>query len=81
MSDKQKKTQENPQNTSAGSSCMEMMQKMMGQQEGASPCVDMMSQFFDPEEIDSDAFVKMMPQMMGSCCGSTAETETDTQSV
>ncbi len=85
MTDKQKTTQQNPQNASAGSSCMEMMQKMKGQQEGASSCVDMMSQFFDPEEIDAEAFIKMMPQMMGSCCGSATETEaaseTDTETV
>lgn len=79
MTNKQETTQKNPEGASAGSSCMEMMQTMMGAQKGASPCIDMMSQFFDPKEIDSEAFVKMMPQMIRSCCGSSPAAETDTK--
>ena len=77
MSDKQETTQQDRKSASAGGSCMEMMQKMMEGQKGKSPCIDMMSQFFDPEEIDGEAFLKMMPQMMSSCCASATETETD----
>jgi hypothetical protein len=81
MTGKQKTAQQDPKNTSAGGSCMEMMQKMMGGQKGKSPCIDMMSQFFNPEEIDGEAIVKMIPQMMSSCCASATDSDTDTKAV
>jgi hypothetical protein len=55
-----------------------MMQKMMGQQEKGSSCLELMSQCFDPKEIGGEV-LETMSQMMASCCGPQEESEADTQ--
>ena len=70
MSDKQKATQENQRVPFDLSSCMAMMEEMMGKQEGGCGCTEVMSQMMGQGDCAS-----MMSQMMASCCGAQEETE------
>jgi hypothetical protein len=75
MSDEQKETQENRGVPFDLSSCMAMMEEMMGQQEGGCDCAEMMSQMMGQGDR---AAPSVMSQMMASCCGVQGETEETT---
>jgi hypothetical protein len=75
MSDEQKETQENRGVPFDLSSCMAMMQEMMGQQEGDCDCAETMSQVLGQGDC---AAPSVMSQMMASCCGVQGETEETT---
>lgn len=69
MSDEQKETQENRGVPFDLSSCMAMMEEMMGQQEGDCDCTEIMSQVMGQGDCAA-----MMSQMTASCCGAQEET-------
>lgn len=48
-------------------SCLDMMEKMMGQSHEECNCEDFISKFFDGDEIPSECS-EMMSQM-NACCG------------
>ena len=73
MTDKQKATQENQKVPFDPSSCVAMMEEMMGHQEGGCDCAEMMSQM-----MGQGGCTEMMSQVMASCCGVQGETEETT---
>jgi hypothetical protein len=77
MSDKKEKTQETKSTPVEGSSCMDMMSKMMGQSGEDVSCGSIISKFMNEDEIPSDWLQEMakMGGSMSSCCGAPAETK------
>lgn len=77
MTKESKKTKKEQSPAMEGSSCMEMMAKMMGQSGESMSCVSIMSQIMSEDEFPEDWQQQMskMTGSMSSCCGSPAETK------
>jgi hypothetical protein len=71
---KKMKTEQSP--AAEGSSCMDMMAKMMGQSGEGVSCESIISQIMSEDDIPEDWQQEMskMTGSMSSCCGSPAET-------
>jgi hypothetical protein len=70
MSERTNETQRDQSTTDFGTSCMEMMGKMMGGFD---------SQVWNSDEIPAEWEERM--SQMSSCCGSQEDSSTDTQEV
>ena len=70
MSDEQQKTQENQGVPFDLTSCMAMIEEMMGQQGDGCGCTEIKSRM-----AGQGGCAEMMSQMMASCCGAQEETE------
>jgi hypothetical protein len=77
MSERTNETQRDQSTTDFGTSCMEMMGKVMrGSGEGFD-CGSIISQFAEADEIPSE-WLEMMSQM-SSCCGSMEDAANDSR--
>ncbi len=76
MKKESKKTKEEAPATE-GSSCKEMMAKMMGQSGEGVSCESIISQIMKEDDIPEDWQQQMskMTGSMSSCCGAPAETK------
>lgn len=72
-----KKTKKDRSPAAEGSSCKEMMAKMMGQTGEGVSCESIISQIMDEDDIPEDWQQKMskMTGSISSCCGTPAETQ------
>ena len=77
MTTESKKTKKEQSPAEEGSSCMEMMAKMMGQAGEGVSCESIISQIMNEDEIPEDWLQGMskMTGSMSSCCGTPAETK------
>ena len=77
MTKESKKTKKEQSPAADGSSCMEMMAKMMGQSREGVSCESIISQIMSEDDIPVD-WQQQMSKMTGSmsfCCGTPAETK------
>jgi hypothetical protein len=79
MSERTNETQRDQSTTDFGTSCMEMMGKMMGGFEEGFNCESIISQVWNSDEIPAEWEERM--SQMSSCCGSQEDSSTDTQEV
>jgi len=77
MTKESKKTKKEQSPAAEGSSCKEMMAKMMGQSGEDVSCESIISQIMKEDDISEDWQQKMskMTGSTSSCCGAPAETK------
>jgi hypothetical protein len=77
MSDKKEKNKGAPSTPFEGSSCMDIMAKMMDQSGEGVSCESIISKFMNEDEIPSNWLqqIAKMGASMSSCCGTPTETE------
>jgi len=77
MTKESKKTKKEQSPTAEGSSCKEMMAKMMGQSGKGVNCENIISQIMNEDDIPEDWQQQMskVTGSMSSCCGTPAETQ------